>query len=95
MIETRDFLHESDDFMTPDGNYCAQMRVVIEVLPSSKSSGTSHVKSIFDEDNKVFRKLEEFGEKEQKKILKQAEALANAWNYHLYQEQNVFYVKAE
>lgn len=93
MAETRDFIFESDTFMTPDAQFCAQMRVKIEVIPSSKSSGQSHVKSIYDEDNRVFRKLESFPEKEQSKILKQAEILANAWNYTVYVEQNFFQVK--
>jgi hypothetical protein len=98
----RDFIFESDYFMTPDEQYCAQMRVVIEVLGDDCSTPTGnqalqsmHVKSIYDEDSRVFRKLEDFPQNEQARILKQAEALSDAWNYDSYLEQSTFYNKAE
>ncbi len=94
-VEEKDFIFESDHFMTPDELYCAQMRVVIEIVANSKTQGSVHVKSIYDEDSRVFRKLEDFPQKEQTKILADAEKLANAWNYTVYQEENVFYNKAE
>lgn len=84
----RDFLFESDFFMTPDQLYCAQVRVMIKIDTDQcwTPKGTQNVwnwefVSFYDEDNRTSRKFSDFPDKEQERILKLAENLANTYNW--------------
>lgn len=84
----KNFLFESDFFMTSDQLYCAQIRVEIkiEIDQCITPKGTQNVwnwefVSFYDEDNRIHRNFSDFPEKEQEKILKLAESLADTYNY--------------
>ena len=84
----RDFLFESDFFMTPDDLYCAQIRVEIKIETDQcwTPKGTQNVwnwdfVSFYDEDTRVYRKFSDFPDKEQEKLLKLAESLADTYNW--------------
>jgi hypothetical protein len=76
-----DFLFESDHFMTPDGLFCAQMRVKLVVktdkiaTPKGIQEVTGFDLKIYDEDNRKARKLSDFPAEEQNKIQEEAQKL--------------------
>lgn len=83
-----DFIFESDHFMTPDELYCAQIRVTIVKHKDAISTplGTCNVwnwdfVSFYDEDNRIQRRFSDFPEKEQERMLREAERLAEAHSF--------------
>lgn len=84
---TKNFLFESDFFMTPDELFCAQIRVTIKINTDKiwTHRGDQNVwnwdfVSFYDEDNRIIRRFSDFPASEQERIHKAAEMLANTYN---------------
>lgn len=61
--------------------HTSKNEITIRLEPESKYTGSYEIIEIFDEDNKILRKISDFPEKEQLRILDKANLLADSNNY--------------